>query len=86
MQNGHYISRSYLATRFDENNCRPQCVGCNVFGGGKPFEFEERLVKEIGREKVDDLKRKRNDIIRYYPYLEEIEEYKQKLALQDKNK
>lgn len=26
LQCGHFISRSYLATRFDENNCRPQCL------------------------------------------------------------
>lgn len=76
IQNGHFVSRSYLATRFDEDNCRPQCVGCNLFGGGKPFEFEERLKKEIGEEKVEAMKRRRNDITKYFPYEQEIEKYK----------
>lgn len=26
MQNGHFISRGYLVTRWNENNCRPQCL------------------------------------------------------------
>jgi hypothetical protein len=76
IQNGHFIARSYLATRFDENNCRPQCVGCNMFGKGKPLEFEERLKKELGAKRVEDMKRKRNDIVKYYPYETEIERYK----------
>lgn len=76
IQNGHFVSRSYLATRFDEDNCRPQCVGCNLFGGGKPFEFEERLKKELGEKKVEEMKRRRNDITKYFPYEQEIERYK----------
>ena len=27
MQNGHFQSRKHLATRWDEENCQPQCVG-----------------------------------------------------------
>lgn len=76
IQNGHYIARSYTAVRFDENNCRPQCVGCNMFGKGKPLEFEERLKKEIGEEAVEAMKRRRNDIVKDYPYEQEIERYK----------
>ena len=30
-QNGHFVSRQYLATRWEEDNCRVQCAGCNVF-------------------------------------------------------
>jgi len=60
MQNGHYISRQYLATRFDENNCRPQCVGCNLYGSGKPLDFEENLKKELGSDFVEAMKLKRH--------------------------
>ena len=35
MQCGHFQSRSFLATRFDEENCQPQCVGCNMFKQGE---------------------------------------------------
>lgn len=76
IQNGHFISRMYLTTRFDENNCRPQCVGCNLFGGGKPLDFEERLKKEIGAKKVEAIKMKRHEITKDFPYLEKIEYYK----------
>jgi len=65
MQNGHFISRGYLATRFDENNCRPQCVGCNMFGNGKPLDFEENLKEELGDQFVEDMKKKRHEIMKF---------------------
>lgn len=46
MQNGHWIPRNNLATRFSEENCRPQCVGCNMFQNGKPDIFAVNLIKE----------------------------------------
>lgn len=61
LQCGHFVSRSYLATRFHEDNCRPQCVGCNLFGNGKPLDFEENLKKELGEEYVEDMKKSRHD-------------------------
>jgi hypothetical protein len=64
LQNGHFISRQYLITRFDENNCRPQCVGCNMFGGGKPLDFEENLKKELGDDVVEKMKASRHQIVK----------------------
>lgn len=77
LQNGHFISRSYLATRFEEDNCRPQCVGCNVFGGGKPLDFEENLIAEIGKKKVNALKARRHKIMKLTPewYETKIKEF-----------
>lgn len=46
MQNGHWIPRNNLATRFSEENCRVQCVGCNMFQKGRPDVFAVNLVKE----------------------------------------
>lgn len=46
MQNGHWIPRNILITRFSEENCRPQCVGCNMFNKGKPDVFAINLLKE----------------------------------------
>lgn len=46
MQNGHWIPRNILNTRFDEDNCRPQCVGCNMFNKGRPDVFSVNLLKE----------------------------------------
>lgn len=46
MQNGHWIPRNNLVTRFSEENCRPQCVGCNMFNKGRPDVFAVNLIKE----------------------------------------
>ena len=78
IQNGHFISRSYLATRFHENNCRPQCVGDNIFGNGKPLDFEERLKKDLGEEYVEKMKASRHISLKLdrHWYTAEIEKYK----------
>lgn len=46
MQCGHFVSRLHLSTRYDEGNCRPQCKGCNIFGGGRVAAFANRLEAE----------------------------------------
>lgn len=46
MQNGHWIPRNNMATRFSEDNCRPQCVACNMFQKGKPDVFAVNLLQE----------------------------------------
>lgn len=73
---GHFVSRTYLATRWDENNCRPQCAGCNLFGGGRPLDFEENLIEELGKGVVEALKRKRHEIWKLSPaWFEELITY-----------
>ena len=82
LQCGHFVARSYLATRFDEDNCRPQCVGCNLFGGGKPLDFEEHLIRDLGKKRVEALKRKRHTITHLTPawYEERIAHYRSLLG------
>ncbi len=82
LQCGHFIPRHYLITRFDERNCRPQCVGCNLFGNGKVFDFEEHLVRDLGRAEVEKLKASRHQIFKVDStwYLRQIEHYKLSLA------
>lgn len=80
IQNGHWIPRNILATRFDEKNCRPQCVACNLFQRGRPDVFAMGLLKEYGRKGLEALQAQRHAIIRYFPYEEKIAEYKEKLA------
>jgi 5-methylcytosine-specific restriction endonuclease McrA len=78
LQCGHFVSRQYLATRWDENNCRPQCVGCNIFGNGKPLDFEERLKKDLGDQFVEDMKLTRHNSLKLSRvwYIEQIDNYK----------
>ena len=53
IQNGHYMSRRYLSTRFAEDNCRPQCVACNIFNQGNIQMYRRALVRSIGEQRVD---------------------------------
>ena len=78
MQCGHFVSRQYLATRWSVDNCRIQCAGCNLFGNGKPLDFEERLKKELGDEYVEEMKASRHQSLKLdrHWYLEQIEKYK----------
>lgn len=48
MQCGHFQSRRYLPTRFDEQNCQPQCVACNMFKSGEQFKFHINLDAKYG--------------------------------------
>lgn len=79
IQNGHFIPRNILITRFDERNCRPQCVGCNLYGNGKVFDFEERLKKELGEKEVEKLKQSRHKVFKIDSiwYQEKIAHYKE---------
>lgn len=65
MQNGHYISRSIRITRWQPNNCRPQCYGCNVMHGGQPITFRENLVEEFGEESVKHMEWTRFTVMKY---------------------
>ena len=53
MDNGHFRGRKHLATRYDIDNCRPQCKSCNQFKDGKLEQFEDNLRREIGSVRVD---------------------------------
>lgn len=64
LQNGHFIIRKYLATRWEEDNCRPQCVGCNIYGKGMSIDFEENLIRDLGAERVQELKDARKQVIK----------------------
>lgn len=71
-QNGHYISRGHMTTRWDESNCRVQCPGCNVFKNGNYTEYAYRLFKEVGQKGVDELMRKKKVLTQFsIPMLQE---------------
>ena len=58
LQCGHFQSRRHLATRFDETNCQPQCVGCNMFKAGEQFKFHINLDAKYGEDTSINLQRK----------------------------
>ena len=83
IQNGHYMSRRYLSTRFAEDNCRPQCVACNMFNQGNIQMYRRGLVKEIGEQRVDLIEaRARQETGKYseFEYNELIKHYSKEVT------
>ena len=81
MQNGHYIDRHISSTRYLDKNCHVQCVGCNMFGGGKKDIYALYLIKRYGEgilEHLNDLK-KQTKQFKVYELEEMMTSYKQKL-------
>jgi hypothetical protein len=77
MHAGHYVSRQYLATRWDTRNVKSQCAGCNLFGNGRPLDFEERLKSEYGNDLVEKMKASRHQMMKVDRqwYQQEINRY-----------
>lgn len=79
MQNGHFVPRQYLATRYDEVNNHPQCYACNQLYNGQPSVYATRLEREYGAGTVAMLESKRSQIVPDFPYGYWIEVYREKL-------
>lgn len=45
---GHFQSRKYYQTRWDEENVNLQCAGCNTFGYGEQFKYGRALEMKYG--------------------------------------
>jgi hypothetical protein len=76
LQNGHLVSRYFTATRYDERNCRPQCMTCNIWRNGMTPVFSANLEKELGEGITAELYQLAQKIVKDYPYTPEIERYK----------
>ena len=81
--NGHYLKREHKATRYHEDNCKPQCRTCNgdTKHNGKQAEFRVNLVNLIGEEKVVKLEELAKTSIKAdgYFYKSIADEYRIKL-------
>lgn len=55
MQCGHFQSRRFLPTRFDEENCQVQCPACNVFRYGEQYKFGLALDGKYGEGTAQEL-------------------------------
>jgi len=61
---GHFMSRRHYSTRWDEENVRPQCYGCNVGNQGKQYEFAINLNNEE-EGKADRLLFKSRELVKF---------------------
>tara|TARA_R110002020_G_scaffold177087_6_gene369843 strand:- start:147 stop:551 length:405 start_codon:yes stop_codon:yes gene_type:complete len=48
LQCGHFQSRRCHSTRWNEQNCQVQCVGCNMFKHGEQWKFGLALDVKYG--------------------------------------
>ena len=58
IQNGHFMPRDNMMTRFSEIACKPQCSECNLdchYHGEKQAVFEKNLRELYGDAIIDEL-------------------------------
>ena len=65
IQNGHFQSRRFMATRYDEQNCFSQCVACNMFRGGEQFRFALALDSKYGEGTAQELEYLARTIVKF---------------------
>ena len=53
--NGHFHSRTHMATRWDEDNCHAECKFCNRFKADHMIGYRENLIAKIGQQRFDKL-------------------------------
>ena len=86
MQAGHFMSRKFYSTRWDERNVEVQCMGCNVYRYGEQFKFS----KHLGQDLSDELLAESRKTVKFadFELLEMIDLYKQKVEdlKKDQNK
>lgn len=65
IQAGHFQSRRFNSTRFDEQNVHAQCVGCNIMRYGEQYKYAKALDKKYGTGTAELLQRKAQQIHKF---------------------
>ena len=83
MDCGHFVGRTHMATRFDEENCHGECRACNRMSADHIIYYQRNLEAMIGRERVDLLLARGRQPKKWSAYELEllIEHYKQQITL-----
>jgi hypothetical protein len=68
MQCGHFQSRRFYSTRWDETNCQVQCKSCNIYKEGEQFKFGTNLNKQFGKKTSERLEVKAREIVKIPTY------------------
>ena len=86
MDCGHFMSRRYQATRFDEQNCAIQCRACNRFNQGRQFDMSKYLDKKYGFGTASKMEMKSKMFCKRsrFDYEHIAETYKNKLTILNK--
>lgn len=77
-QNGHFIPRDQMQTRYDEVNCHVVCEECNCYDPEHQHKYSVRLIYEYGYEVVENLKMSSNSLRKFmrHELIEMIEGFK----------
>lgn len=59
-QVSHYISRRFYAVRWDLNNIKLSCAGCNIQHNVNPLPYTQYLLRNGGQKLLDYLENKKN--------------------------
>ena len=80
MQNGHFQSRRFMATRFSEDgNCEVQCQKCNIWEQGMQYRFAMNLDAKYGEGTAQELEYLARTTVKFtrVDYEEKIGYYKE---------
>jgi hypothetical protein len=58
----HFISRASYRYRWDEDNVKGGCPRCNIFLKGNYVPYTLNMIREYGKEKVEEMERMKNTI------------------------
>ena len=64
---GHFVSRRYTATLFDERNVHGQCRYCNRFLNGALLEYRRQIVRMYGEGADIEIEDKATEITKLSP-------------------
>lgn len=53
MDCGHFIGRTHMSTRFDEQNAHGECRMCNRFSSDHMIYYARNLEQKIGKTRMD---------------------------------
>lgn len=85
LQCGHYHSRRIMSLRWDDLNCHPQCVSCNMFKEGNKPIYAIKLIEKYGEDILEHLFKRSNKTVSLTNQDLEIMIDKYKIILEEQN-
>ncbi len=79
LQTGHLWAKASLGAylKYDLRVLRIQCFRCNIHQGGRGADFYKKMLEEKGQEKMSELEKDRQVLVKAYDHYSKIlEEYK----------
>jgi hypothetical protein len=82
LQAGHFISRRFKATKFNEKNNNAQCYSCNMMSEGRQFEHGKAINRIYGEGTAEMILAESRKTVKYgaWEYQILIDLYKFKLS------